>query len=171
MSELHQIERLQQQDWPRLKSLRLSSVVPPPGLPGGHERSEDAFWSGQVELACFVAHRLSPEERRPGVRGVQSTRGPSRHGSWACGWTRSRAAWGWVSDSVSRLGLGKPRRSPSCNEVHHSNRPATFTSASASSRCEWAGKGRAPERGVYRYLLWGEYQTKMPKCNLLGNGG
>ena len=73
----YQIDRLEDYDWVRLKSLRLRSVNDAPEAFGSSLESmkirPDEFWSSQVkQMACFVAYNPAQDEKRDVglVRGV-----------------------------------------------------------------------------------------------------
>ena len=103
MSEVTTIERLQQQDWQRLKALRLRSVHDSPKAFGTTleemNARVDVFWSQQVAtMACFAAYTLRPNGKYD-IGLVRGTRDAViAHQAWLLGM--------WI-DPVSRgQGLG-----------------------------------------------------------------
>ena len=103
MSDCYHVERLQKQDWQRLKSLRMRSVSDAPSAFGtsleSMEARKDQFWSAQIEnMACFVVYRLSQngKEELGLVRGAHDPE--SSEYVWLLGM--------WVDPIARGCGLG-----------------------------------------------------------------
>ena len=166
MSEDYHVERLQKQDWQRLKSLRMRSVSDAPAAFGTSLESmkarKDEFWSAQVEsMACFVVCQFAQniKEDLGLVRGVQdpeSIEDVWLLGMWVDPITRGHGLgmrlgqtvidWARAIDEVCVVKL----------EVAHDNRPAITLYERIGFKAIGHGQrevGEQPENVVYQYLL------------------
>jgi len=166
MSEDYHVERLQKQDWQRLKSLRMRSVADAPlafgtSLESMKARADD-FWSAQVEdMACFVICRLA-EDVKEDVGLVRGAHDPASIedvwllGMWVDPVTRGHGLglrlgqavldWARALDEVSRVKL----------EVVHDNRPAIAIYENLGFKAITKGQmedGEQPTNVVYQYLF------------------
>lgn len=166
MSENYHMERLQKQDWQRLKSLRIRSVADAPAAFGtsieAMKARKDQFWSTQVEkMACFVVYRLA-QDGKEDLGLVRGTHDPEsmEHvwllGMWVDPITRGHGLglglgqavldWARATDEVCVVKL----------EVAHDNRPAIDLYERIGFKATTNGQredGEQPKNIVYQYLL------------------
>ena len=166
MSEFYHVERLQKQDWQRLKSLRIRSVADAPAAFGTSLESmkarKDQFWSAQVEnMACFVVCRLAQEGKEDlglvrGAHDPESMEHVWLLGMWVDPITRGHGLglrlgqavldWARALDEVSMVKL----------EVVHDNRPAVYIYERLGFKATVNGQregGEQPKNVVYQYLV------------------
>ena len=166
MSDLYHVERLEKQDWQRLRALRMRSVADAPAAFGASLESmkarPDDFWSGQVEsMACFVVCRLT-QEGKDDIGLVRAAYDPESIeqvwllGMWvdpisrgqALGERLGRAVLDWARqiDEVSVVKL----------EVFNNNRPAIDLYERLGFKATANGQregGEQPKKVVYQYLV------------------
>ena len=166
MSDDYHVERIQKQDWQRLKSLRMRSVSDAPSAFGTSLESmkarKDQFWSTQVEhMACFVVCRLAQEGKEDlglvrGVHDPESIEHVWLLGMWVDPTARGRGLglrlgqavldWARARDEVCAVKL----------EVAHDNRPAIDLYERLGFKAIENGKrdsGEMPKNVVYQYLV------------------
>jgi len=166
VSDDYHVERLQKQDWERLKSLRMRSVFDAPSAFGTSIESmkarKDQFWSAQVEtMACFVVFRHAQEGKEDLglVRGAHDPR--SIEHVWLLGM--------WVDPTARGHGLGLRLGEVVLDwarainevcavklEVAHDNRPAIELYERLGFKAAVNGQrdsGEHAKNVVYQYLL------------------
>jgi ribosomal protein S18 acetylase RimI-like enzyme len=166
MTEDYHVERLQKQDWQRLKSLRMRSVSDAPAAFGTSLESmkarKDQFWSAQAEqMACFVVCRLAQEGKEDlglvrGARDPESIEHVWLLGMWVDPVTRGHGLglrlgqavleWARAIDEVCVVKL----------EVANDNRPAIDLYERIGFKATAQGQrdsGKQPKNLVYQYLF------------------
>ena len=166
MSELHQVERLQKEDWQRLKSLRMRSVADAPAAFGTSLESmkarPDHFWSSQVEnMACFVVCRHTQEGKEDlglvrGAHDPESIEHVWLLGMWVDPISRGHALGQRLGLAVLDWARQLGEVSVVKLEVAHNNRPAIDLYERLGFKATADGQGEGggqPQEVEYQYLF------------------